>query len=298
MKLRFDVAGKTHPDPFILEDGGRFYIYATAIEGVEAYSSDDLLGTWHYEGVVTKLNGEGSVFWAPSVIRYGGKYYMYVAFNTPEVRHAMHVFCADSPLGPFTNEKELYHRFSIDSHAVETDAGLFLFFAQDVHEGERIGTRVFVDKLLDPYTPEGKPVEKIVPTFDEEIYAPTYTKEHPWHTIEGPTWFCEGEWQYLMYSGGCYQNDTYHIGYAAAKTGEQDLRLVHYEKFTDNGKFAPVLIKNEVEEGTGHHSVIKYNGEYYAFYHARDYGAPAGEARTARVCRLHVKDGVITAERM
>ena len=66
---------------------------------------------------------------------------------------------------------------------------------------------------------------------------------------------------------------------------------------TDKGGFNPVLIKNEFEEGTGHHSVIKYKGEYYAIYHARDYGLQhLPEARTARICKLHVKDGIITAE--
>ena len=54
-------------------------------------------------------------------------------------------------------------------------------------------------------------------------------------------------------------------------------------------------------EGTGHHSVIKHNGEYYAVYHGRDVGvydknALYVEERTARICKLYVKDGIITAE--
>jgi hypothetical protein len=153
---------------------------------------------------------------------------------------------------------------------------------------------VFVDKLLDPYTPANEPIEKIVPTFDEEIFTPSYREDNKWHTIEGPFWFEEGDFQYLMYSGGCYHDDTYHVGYSYAKTSEQDLTKIEYTKKTNNGKFAPVIIKNEVEEGTGHHSVIKLNGEYYAIYHARDYG---DTYRTARVCKLLVKDGEITAVR-
>ena len=62
-----------------------------------------------------------------------------------------------------------------------------------------------------------------------------------------------------------------------------------------------MLIKNEFEEGTGHHSVINWKGEYYAVYHGRDWkernSSGYEEARTARICRLHVRDGVITAER-
>ena len=100
-----------------------------------------------------------------------------------------------------------------------------------------------------------------------------------------------------MYSGACYENDTYHIGYAAAKTDEQDLTKVKYTKHTSNGKFDPLMIKNDFEEGVGHHSVIAYKGEYYAVYHGRDLTNGAGERRTARICRLHFSDGVITAER-
>ena len=58
---------------------------------------------------------------------------------------------------------------------------------------------------------------------------------------------------------------------------------------------------NEFEEGTGHHSMIKENGQWYAVYHARDYdndlNASAFDARNARICKMHVKDGIITAER-
>ena len=70
---------------------------------------------------------------------------------------------------------------------------------------------------------------------------------------------------------------------------------------TKGGAFDPVMIKNDFEEGSGHHSVIKYKEQYYAVYHGRDYASDAredfAEARTARVCRLHVQDGIITAER-
>ena len=104
-----------------------------------------------------------------------------------------------------------------------------------------------------------------------------------------------------MYSGGCYENESYHIGYAAARSDENDLTRVDFTKHTNNGTFDPVMIKNDFEEGSGHHSVIKYNGEYYAIYHARDYRGEnhgeSAEARTARVCKLHVRDGLITAER-
>ena len=47
--------------------------------------------------------------------------------------------------------------------------------------------------------------------------------------------------------------------------------------------------------------MIKEDGQLYAVYHARDYGYEKGtsafDARNARICKLHVEDGIITAER-
>ncbi len=301
MKLKFDVTGKYQPDPFIFEDGGKLYLYVTAKDGVEAYSADDLFGVWHYEGIVASFDGRYD-YWAPSVIRHGDLYYIYVSCSTENESQFMHAAVSDSPLGPFKNEKCFYKRFSIDSHVVETEDGLFLWYSEDNVDCDRIGTRIYVDKLTDPMTPANQPVEMILPTMDEEIFKRNrFGDGRDWHTIEGAFWFREGDWQYVMYSGGCYDNESYHIGYAAARSNESDLTKVKFVKHTKNGEFDPVLIKNDFEEGTGHHSVIKYRGQYYAVYHGRD---PISgkrddfvEARTARVCKLHVNDGVITAER-
>ena len=68
------------------------------------------------------------------------------------------------------------------------------------------------------------------------------------------------------------------------------MKVLHHSLLTD---------KNEVEEGTGHHSVIKYKGEWYAVYHGRDIktadNAEYTEERTARICALQVSDGKIIA---
>ena len=301
MKLKFDISGKHQPDPFIFEDGDKLYIYVTGVKGVEAYSANDIFDVWHYEGIVATIEGRDE-YWAPSVIKYEGKYYMYVSSSNENEFQFMHVLSSDSPLGPFVNPKCLYKRFSIDSHTVKTEDGLFLWYAEDNTNCDRVGTRVFVDRLLDPETPANTPREVILPTLDEEIFMRNrFGDGRDWHTIEGPFWFKEDGWQYVMYSGGCYQNDTYHIGYAAAKSDEENLLKVDFIKHTPDGCFAPVLIKNEFEEGTGHHSVIKYRGQYYAIYHGRDIkpddGSEYKEERTARVCKLNVENGVITAQR-
>ena len=299
MKLNFNVHDKTQPDPFIFEDGENLYLYVTNVTGVEAYKADDLFGEWEYMGIVTAFEN-GTDFWAPSVIKVEDKYYMYVSCNKNGNFEFMHVAVSDSPLGPFKNEKCLYDHFSIDSHMVKTDDGLFLWYAKDNLDCDLVGTRIFVDRFINPFTPENNPKEVILPTFDEEKFTPQCTEERNWYTIEGPFWFKEGDWQYLMYSAGCYRDDTYHIGYAVAKSNDLNLKNVEFKKITNKNTIAPVIIKNDFEEGTGHHSVIKYKGTYYAIYHGRDYltdNEEYSERRTARVCKLEVNDGIITAKR-
>jgi GH43 family beta-xylosidase len=295
-------------DPFILKTGGRYYIYTTGHNGIYAYHSDNLFDGWEYYGMVMTSEGHDS-FWAPSVIELDGKFYMYNSFeyydDEPDKgghRGTMFVSVADNPLGPFTDTKQLLHPFSIDSQVVKTESGLFIFYSTNRFEGEKIGTCIVVDRLLDPWTAKGEPVTVVEPTLDEDIFRrDRYKKGQHWYTIEGACYFKEGDWQYIMYSGNCYEQPTYYIGYARAKTDETDLTKIKFEKYPDDNTYSPVISANEFEEGTGHHSMIKEDGQWYAVYHARDYddglGASAFDARNARICKLHVNDGIITAER-
>lgn len=300
MKLNIS-AERSQPDPFIFEDGGQFYLYVTANGGVECYEASDPFGEWSFLGEVAHVEG-GHGYWAPSVIAVDGTYYMYVSCEKGAEFEYLYVLSASSPRGPFGNAKRLFDHFSIDSHAVMTKDGLYLWYAKDNLEREKKGTRIYVDRMTDPLTPEYRPAEMVLPDFDEEKFTPQCNENGDWYTVEGPFWFEKDGWQYVMYSAGCYQDDTYHIGYATAKSDEGDLRKVPFVKHTEDGRFAPTLIKNEVEEGTGHHSVLVYKGEYYAVYHGRDLRTAADaeyvERRTARICKLHVGDGLITAERM
>lgn len=292
-------------DPYILKSGGRYYIYVTGHDGVHAYQSDRLLSGWTYYGKVFSYENCRS-YWAPCVIELDGKFYMYNSFGYNGVpkdpggsNQTMFVSVADNPLGPFGDAKMLIPPFSIDAHVVQNEAGLFIFYSTNRVEGERLGTYIVMDKLIDPWTVAGNPIPVVEATLDEEISG--INKQfpgRPWHTVEGAFYFKEGDWQYVMYSGNCFEQPTYYIGYARAKTSETDLTKIKFEKYPSKDIYHPVMKANCFEEGTGHHSLIKEDGQWYAVYHARDYGydATAEDARNARICKLHVQDGVITAE--
>lgn len=297
---------KGQADPYILKYENKYYIYVTGHDAVYAYQSDSLFENWAFYGKVMTFDGHDS-FWAPSVIEIDGKFYMYnsveVYDDTPDAgghRGAMHVSVSDNPLGPFTGTKRILHPFSIDSHIVKNESGLYLFYSSNRFDGERIGTCIYVDRMLDPYTPAGTPKLVLAPTLDEDIYRrDRYKKGQHWHTIEGAFYFREGDWHYLMYSGNCFEEPTYYVGFARAKTDETDLTKIKFEKYPDESTYYPVLKANEFEEGTGHNSMIKENGEWYAVYHARDIAEnqDSFDSRTARICKIKVENGVLTAER-
>lgn len=300
MKLLFNIEeNRSQPDPFMCEVDDGWAMYVTGAEGVGAYTSDSPFGIWEYKGIVCKIDG-CKEYWAPCIIKIDEWYYLYFSCANEEMFEYLHVARSQSPYGPFEDVHCMYSHFSIDPHVVQTQKGLFLWYAKDNVECDRVGTRVYVERLIDPYTPDGNPKEVVIPTFDEEIFMRNRYKEgEDWHTIEGPFWLEHDGYQYVMYSGGCYQNETYHIGYSWAKTEEQDLTKVDYEKYTNNSKFAPLMTKNEFEEGVGHHSVIRYRGEFYAVYHGRDIVNNIDnntDKRTARICKLHFNKGKITAE--
>lgn len=146
--MKLNILDNTHvqPDPFIFEDEGKLYLYVTGGKGVEAYSATDLFGEWKYEGIVTAFK-QGTNFWAPSVIKLDGVYYMYVSFQIENEFEFMYVAKSNSPLGPFTDEKKLYDKFSIDSHVVQNENGLFLWLACNDYDAKLIGTCVYIDRL-------------------------------------------------------------------------------------------------------------------------------------------------------
>ena len=309
--LKVDKAHLGQADPFILKANGRYYIYVTGHDAVYAYHSDNLFSGWEYYGPVFKYNKEYvEDYWAPSVIELGGKFYMYNSFEylneTPDKgghTQTMFVSEAESPLGPFTNAQQILKPFSIDSHIVKNENGLFLFYSTNRFEGGRIGTHIVVDRMLDPRTPEGKPKLVVEPTLDEEIYRKNrYKLGQHWHTIEGACYFHEGDYHYVLYSGNCYEKPTYYVGYAMAKTSETDLTKIHFKKYPNDSTYCPLLRKNEFEEGTGHNSLIKENGQWYMVYHARDYDfdpeISVFDARNARICKLNIaEDGTLSVER-
>lgn len=288
-------------DPYILKANGCYYVYATHSKGVQLYKSKDLK-SWDYLGLCFSKEDEKQ-YWAPSVIEFNGKFYMYVSTmkNESDDVHtqAIRVIESDNPETGWKFVKEILPPFSIDAHVVEFKGSLYIFYCNNDYESQRAGTYILVDKMVDPYTVEGNPVPVVKPTLDEEIYEKNRFKvgQH-WHTIEGAFYLNKGDEHYVMYSGSAYEKETYFIGYSFARGDVDDLRKLDFKKMPADDVYAPVICKNDFLEGSGHNSVLEEDGKYYIVYHARDIGdAIEGEdRRTFRIDDLIVEDGKMIAK--
>ncbi len=283
-------------DPYIIKaEDNRFYLYST---GGYLFSSDTLLGEWEYKGICLDM-GSQKECWAPSVLQIGEKYFMYYSSmeeNSTDV-HAQRIRLAisDTPQGPFVYYKDILPAFSIDPHVVQTPSGLYMFYCNNDFEAARPGTYILCDKMKDPYSMEGKAVRAVCPTLDEEIYMrDRFKKGQDWHTIEGAFYFFRDGIHYLMYSGACFQNPTYFIGYCTAHGPEDiDLRMLRWKKHPDEDTYAPLMCRNNFVEGVGHNSVIFEGDSCYVVYHGRDYGQENKDedTRCARIDRMDVDNG-------
>lgn len=100
-------------DPFILNDGGKYYLYGTTRLpedgigegdfGFDVYVSSDLIS---FEGPFSVFDEEEGFFgvcdyWAPEVYKVDGAYYMLASFKGRAGLHGVGILKAEDPKGPF-----------------------------------------------------------------------------------------------------------------------------------------------------------------------------------------------------
>lgn len=289
-------------DPYIFYDNGMYYLYCTGGDGVHCYTSEKLSGFEHI-GVVCSDVGCYQ-YWAPCVSKFEGKFYMYYSCMSRESddvhTQCLKVAVADSPRGPFIYQNDLAEPFSIDADIAVTENGRYLFYSINDYNAERVGTKIVLDKMLSPTLLAKNPRTAVRPTLDEEIFCRNRFKEgEHWHTIEGANFFYEDGWYYLLFSGNCYENNNYYVGYSRAKATTDNLEELEFLKYPSDDVYHPLLCSDGVELGTGHNSTIKVGGQWYIVYHGRDKDDDLSqECRTARIARLLVDDGALRVEKI
>jgi beta-xylosidase len=270
-------------DPFVLQHDGWYYAYGTdniteSPRAFEVLRSRDLV-TWNSLGrCLGDLIRTSRDYWAPEVALEDGRFHLYYSVGVGDVGHAIRVAVGDKPEGPFEDSGHVltpHERFAIDAHPFRDEDGTwYLFYARDVLDGDRVGTSLAVDRLVDMVTLAGEPQTVLRATADWQLFEAErqiYDRVVDWYTLEGPFVVRRNGRLWLFYSGGAWTGPGYGVSYAVA-----DHPL---GPWTEPSPGEPALMRSRpgALEGPGHNSIaVGPDNADYLVYHAWD------RARTAR----------------
>ena len=275
-------------DPFVLQHGGRYYLFGTnaSNEGFKCWESTDLVHWtpkgWAYQE--TDDSWAKSHYWAPEVKEYRGKFYMtYSAMpksaETPRLLIALAV--SDDPAGPYKDLHAPWFDFgysAIDGHIfVDDDGKPYLYFSRNgVQDGYSFGI-IYGVALADDLS---KPVGEAVKLMEAD---------QPWEKVRYAENRCnEGAFvlkhngrYYMTYSANHTGFPHYGIGYATAENP-----LGPWVKAEEN----PIAATNlDVGvSGPGHNSITHSpdGKELFIVYHSHaDPKKPSGE-RVVNIDRM------------
>ena len=270
-------------DPFVLTaSDGFYYMYGTShVEqrGYHVWKSSDL-ENWSLEGR-SFINPENSWvykdFWAPEVIEYKNKYYMFYTAREIE-RDILQIGLAvsDQPTGPFIDEKQRpildVDYAVIDASILIDDGKIYLYYSRDcsvnvVDDSHR--SDIYVVELDENFNQKGEPIFLFAPTQEWE----TIPVSDGWLWNEGASVIKVGEFYYMTYSGNPFWSFDYAVGLATSTSP-----MGPFEKDENN----PVLrgcVQQKVS-GTGHNSIFtSHDGArtYIAYHVHKDIEVRGGD---------------------
>ncbi len=117
---------------------------------------------WRNLGMALQpLAGAFASYWAPEVAYDNGTFYMYYSAGGPEGEgHQLRVATAQHPAGPFQDSGRVLtpdDPFTIDAHPFRDEDGTwYLFYCHDFLDGDRVGTGILVDRMVDMLTLRGR----------------------------------------------------------------------------------------------------------------------------------------------
>lgn len=243
-------------DPSIVYADGKYYLYVTTEpwgqDFLSCWVSDDF-ESWTFHKLnwptkqlcTTDLSTENMV-WAPSVVRYKDRYYMYVSVGSE-------IWCgvAEHPLGPWKNalgdrplvgfDQSMYYHV-IDSEVfVDDDGKAYLYWGSGWNW---VNGHCYAAELNEDMC-----------SFKTEPREVT-----PANYFEAPLMLKHNEKYYLTYSDGKTLDDTYKVRYAVGDSP--------YGPFTEAAN-SPILVSDSTKKvyGPGHHAVVQLANETYILYH-------------------------------
>jgi beta-xylosidase len=283
-------------DPFLFAADGRCFVYGTAdptlgLGSAIALASGDLRH-WAELGPVLRDVPAllGRDVWAPEVAAADGAYWMYYSVGHDVAGHHIRVARADRPEGPFRDlglNLTPDESFAIDASPFrDRDGSWWLFFARDVLDGPRRGTRLAVAPL-EGMTRLGAATEVLAPDSPWQLFErdrDLYGAVADWWTLEGPSAVRRGDELVLLFSGGSWEGPGYGVSAAVAASPRGPWR----HRPTERADVLSTAIAGM--PGPGHCSVlVRDDGSTLIAFHAWD---PSGTIRRPYLAEL-AWDGAI-----
>jgi xylan 1,4-beta-xylosidase len=123
------VLSGDHPDPSVLKDGKDYYLTLSSFDaypGLPIWHSRDLV---NWQPLAHAIRTDVGAIWAPDLVRYKDRYYIYFAARTAD-RRGNYVVWADAIGGPWSEPVSLGLSGYIDpGHAVGEDGKRYLFLS-------------------------------------------------------------------------------------------------------------------------------------------------------------------------
>ena len=275
----------------MLRVGEEYYAYGTVHLSdctLPVLRSPDLVSWTRLDDALTSRGSDFDCLWAPEVAHHEGTYYMYYSAGGDEGQgHQLRVATAPHPAGPFKDRDSVLtpdDPFSIDAHPFRDEDGTwYLFYSRDFldsEEGQRVGTGIVVDRLVNMTSLAGERRTVVRPHADWHLYQKQrrwYDRVWDWYTVEGPFIRKHEGRYYCFYSGGAWRAPNYGVSYVVA-----DHPMGPYE--WEPEAQGPTILRTEPGKviGPGHACVVLGpDGEQeYLVYHAWD---PDHTARTMRM---------------
>jgi len=279
-------------DPFVLRHEGRYYLFGTtdSNDGFRCYTSANLV-EWETAGFAYRKNDDTwaqSLFWAPEVEYYGGRFFMtYSARDRATGRLLTALAVSERPEGPY---QDLYAPWfdqgysAIDAHIfVDDDGQPYLYFSRNgAQDGYSFGIIYGAALQRDLSGLVNEPV--LLMEAEQEWEKIHYDVNR---CNEGPFVLKKNGRYYMTYSANHTFMPGYGIGYAVA-----DDPLGPWMKSTTNP-----IAGTDLEagySGAGHSSITtSLNGrELFIVYHTHsDPVFPENQIRTVNIDRIRFEKG-------
>ena len=247
------------PDPHVMYKDGFYYGCHTTGRDVRIYKSATLQNI--FKTVPKSIWGGKPNIWAPEIHYLNGKWYVYVCYNSGNFWMVTVVLEGDSqdPQGNYTLKSELTAiGTAIDASVWQDPSNGQIYLAYSKMDGAS-GQEIWMTKMSNPYTVDGKPVRLSYPMYDWE--------QQSGKVNEGPAFLLHGNKLHIVYSASQCHYENYCLGMLTATVGSDYMNPASWSKSPE-----PVFKKYPANNvyAVGHHSCVQTpTGEWWLVYHAK-----------------------------